>query len=264
MNTTIEKIEHERKKMKTKITLIMLFSILFLCEIYAGDLDSPDYPNNTYSYTLEDIYNRLQNGTTASTSTFTEPVSSPGATGHTLTEVYEAADDALSKTQIPKTGQTTSYNSGDDGDLEKGIAWPSPRFTDNEDGTITDNLTGLVWLKNAETFGLRSWTDALTDCSNLESGLYGLSDDSSAGDWRLPNIRELFSLIDFGASHDPDPPLPSGHPFSNVQSWSYWSSTTLAAYTSQAWIVAMNAGGSATLGDKSTNPSYVWAVRDGN
>jgi hypothetical protein len=41
-----------------------------------------------------------------------------------------------------KTGQTTSYRSGDDGDLEKGVTWPNPRFTDNSDGTVTDNLTG--------------------------------------------------------------------------------------------------------------------------
>ncbi|MBN2017727.1 MAG: DUF1566 domain-containing protein [Candidatus Cloacimonetes bacterium] len=248
--------------MKINTIIIILFSILFLSEMYAGELDSPGNPSQTESYTLEDIYNLLKDGTTGSMSTFTEPSSGPGSTGHTLTEVYEAADEALSKI-IPKTGQTTSYATGDDGDLEKGIAWPSPRFTDSEDGTITDNLTGLVWLKNAETFGLRSWTDALTDCSNLESGLYGLSDDSSAGDWRLPNIRELFSLIDFGASHDPYPPLPSGHPFSNVQSEGYWSSTSLAFNSDNAWIVAMNVGGSATLGDK-THSFVVWAVRDRN
>ena len=40
---------------------------------------------------------------------------------------------------VPKTGQTTSYATGDDGQLEKGVAWPYPRFTDNGDGTVTDN-----------------------------------------------------------------------------------------------------------------------------
>ncbi|MCW9078616.1 MAG: hypothetical protein OQK74_05525, partial [Gammaproteobacteria bacterium] len=42
---------------------------------------------------------------------------------------------------VAKTGQTSSWAPGDDGDLEKGVAWPSPRFTDNLDGTVTDNLT---------------------------------------------------------------------------------------------------------------------------
>ena len=40
---------------------------------------------------------------------------------------------------LPKTGQTTSYASGDDGALQMGVAWPNPRFKDNNDGTITDN-----------------------------------------------------------------------------------------------------------------------------
>ena len=47
---------------------------------------------------------------------------------------------------VAKTGQTTSFASGDDGDLQEGVASPSPRFTNNGDGTVTDNLTGLIWL----------------------------------------------------------------------------------------------------------------------
>ena len=47
---------------------------------------------------------------------------------------------------LSKTGQATSWGAGDDGDLEGGVAWPNPRFADNGDGTITDNLTGLIWL----------------------------------------------------------------------------------------------------------------------
>ena len=52
-----------------------------------------------------------------------------------------------------KTGQTVSYALGDDGDLQKGVMWPVPRFTDNGSGTVTDNLTGLIWLKDANCFG---------------------------------------------------------------------------------------------------------------
>jgi len=57
---------------------------------------------------------------------------------------------------VPKTGQTTSYDTRDDGALEKGVAWPTPRFTDNNNGTITDNLTKLIWMKNAQAFGGRT------------------------------------------------------------------------------------------------------------
>ena len=62
---------------------------------------------------------------------------------------------------VPKTGQTTSYASYDDGYYEKGVQWPNPRFTDNLDGTITDNLTGLIWMKNANCSGPRTWDSAL-------------------------------------------------------------------------------------------------------
>jgi len=114
---------------------------------------------------------------------------------------------------VPKTGQTTSYATGDDGDLEKGLIWPNPRFTDNEDGTITDNLTNLIWLKDANCFSGRTWNNALSDCNGLASVSCGLTDGSDAGKWRLPHIKELQSLIDF--SYYPVP-LPLGHPFTNV------------------------------------------------
>ena len=45
---------------------------------------------------------------------------------------------------VPKTGLTSSYLTGDDGDLQKGVPSPNPRFTNNGDGTVTDNLTGLM------------------------------------------------------------------------------------------------------------------------
>lgn len=62
---------------------------------------------------------------------------------------------------VERTGQTTSYAAGDDGDLQRGAIWPNPRFTDNGNGTVTDNLTGLIWLKDANCFGKRFWADAL-------------------------------------------------------------------------------------------------------
>ncbi|UCE55232.1 MAG: hypothetical protein JSV31_07260 [Desulfobacterales bacterium] len=66
-----------------------------------------------------------------------------------IEELEEMLNQLQKFAPVAKTGQTDSYADCDDGDLEKGIVWPVPRFTDNEDGTVTDNLTGLVWLKNA-------------------------------------------------------------------------------------------------------------------
>jgi hypothetical protein len=155
---------------------------------------------------------------------------------------------------VPQTGQTTCWNSdghkidcagtGQDGDIRAGVKWPSPRFTDNMDGTIRDNLTGLIWLKNANCFGRRTWAQALEDANTLHDGKCDLMDGSSGGDWRLPNVRELLSLIDF---ENRFPALPTGHPFKNVQFLGnnafYWLSTTLASGTGDAWIASFVDGG---------------------
>jgi len=71
---------------------------------------------------------------------------------------------------LPATGQTGCWDSsggsitcadtGQDGDIQAGVALPDPRFTDNGDGTVTDNLTGLIWLINANCFGEQTWTQA--------------------------------------------------------------------------------------------------------
>jgi len=159
---------------------------------------------------------------------------------------------------VPETGQTTSYATGDDGDLEMGVTWPVPRFTDNGDGTVTDNLTGLIWLKNANCFGTRTWNNALSDCNGLADPACGLTDASYAGDWRLPNYKELFSLID---AENYNPALPTGHPFTGVQSTYYWSSTTNASSTDGAWSVYMYYGYVSYYYKSSFY--YVWPVRGG-
>jgi len=149
---------------------------------------------------------------------------------------------------LPQTGQTTSYATGDDGDLQKGVTLPTPRFTDNGDGTVTDNLTGLIWLKNANCFGRKNWTTALSYANNLSSGTCGLTDGSSPGDWHLPNQVELTSLINRGYSN---PALSNvagtgqwseSDAFSGVQTKYYWSSTTHGGDTTFALSVNLYYG----------------------
>lgn len=170
--------------------------------------------------------------------------------------------------ELPQTGQTGCYDesgapaacagTGQDGELRKGVPAPVARFNDNGDGTVTDNLTGLIWLKNANCFWQVPWVDAIAAARDLHAGQCGLDDQSQAGDWRLPNILELESLIDIGQV---GPALPAGHPFLNVLPGGYWSSTTNAFHPSRARFVYLPHG--AVNGSDKTNTQSVWPVRGG-
>ena len=175
----------------------------------------------------------------------------PGLPG-CLAEVSELQNLAA----VPQTGQTTSYHDGDDGDLLMGVPWPEPRFTDNEDGTVKDNLTNLIWLKNANCFGVKTWDHAIVASNNLADGECGLNDGSNPGDWHLPNLRELHSLVDYG---NLEPALPTGHPFDNVKPGRTWSSTAYAAGPNYVWIMRMFTGEWSTYGKEGSN--MVWPVR---
>ena len=164
-----------------------------------------------------------------------------------------------SPSPVAQTGQTTSYANGDDGDFQKGVASSDPRFTDNEDGTVTDNLTGLMWAKDANLTSSMNWSDAIDYANNLSLGSYECG--ASYIDWRLPNVKELQSLIDFSNTF---PALTTGHPFSNVISSFYWTSTTSAYDTGSAVAVLLVFGNVSSDGDKTSNLLRVWPVRGGN
>jgi hypothetical protein len=168
---------------------------------------------------------------------------------------------------VPKTGQTITYAPGDDGALQKGVTSPTPRFTDNKNGTVTDNLTGLIWMKNASNigadgFGVKTWADAVSAANGLHTGQYGLTDGSQVGDWRLPNARELHSLIDYGRY---DPALPEGHPFTGMDtSVFYWSSTSHQESTyNAAYYMDLADGDLIGWDGLKSNSYYVWCVRGG-
>ena len=145
--------------------------------------------------------------------------------------------------------------------LEKPI--PASRFVDNKDGTVVDNLTGLVWLKNANCFGKLDLKGAEQELRDLKDGDCGpnpdltLADGSSAGDWRLPTMGELCSLIDFSRR---DPALPSGHFFLNVPTGYHWSATTLDHHSELAWIVYIESG-TTCYEDIKNLAGHIWPVR---
>lgn len=190
---------------------------------------------------------------------------------------------------VPMTGQDPnlfffySTPAGSDGNLQKGVAWPNPRFTDNGDGTVIDNLTGLFWLKNANCTAFspedsyrqnnRNWYDALRTVKLLASGNCGLKDGSLPGQWRLPNLRELLSLVHYGFA---GPALPNtagtqrweeGVPFTGLQSdYLFWSSSSQAnpdfRSKETAWGVDFFFG-VVNIYNK-LNQIRIWPVRSGN
>jgi hypothetical protein len=179
-----------------------------------------------------------------------------------------AAEEGGVPSPVPQTGQSQCWDesgtaisctgTGQDGEYQTGVT-VDPRFTDNGDGTVTDNLTGLIWLRNADCFWIRNWTDALSDVNGLADGSCGLSDGSAAGDWRVPNVRELQSLVDFDEWL---PPLPEGRPFFAEQSAHYWSSTTRLIDPTNGWYVHFGVGYVGGL-NKYNAYLHVWPVRDG-
>ena len=194
------------------------------------------------------------------------PVVAPAQDRVVVIPLFETADPA----PVAKTGQTTAYATGDDGDLEKGVAAPTPRFTDNGNGAVTDRLTGLVWLKDgicvkfwgsdSATVNPRSWAQAVQSANLLAAGSCGLNDGSKAGDWRLPNRKELDTLIDLGRSN---PALPEGWPLGDsVLGVFYWTSTTVAPpLSTNAW--AFNVFNGLVFYTAKTDELHVRPVRGG-
>ena len=369
-------------KFRTVATVIVVLATLLLAyTAFAGELDpgpgSP--PGSTSSYTLDDIYQRLNAGTAGTQSTFTEPSSGPGTgTMHSLNDImgkapvadntsgatpaevrsgktfwglrtdgtwgsqtgsmtdrgavvitpgtmttliadgyhdgtgYVAGDTDLlpgnirtgstifgvsgTCTRLPATGigvcwspstQPAAYvdcaGTGQDGEYQLGclpvvapcagadgcgynrtsMGWASSAgsgFTDNGDGTVTDSLTGLIWLKDAACFARVNWDNSLLAANTLNSGECGLSDGSVEGDWRMPNLNELRSLIDPSRE---SPVLPAGHPFTNLGSDYYWSSTVHTTDISLRWIMASWDGGVQLYWRDNAYPALVWPVRGG-
>lgn len=158
---------------------------------------------------------------------------------------------------VPDTGITKCYDNdgeipcpqpgqdfyGQDAQYRPSATQPS--YTNNGDGTVTDNVTGLMWMQ-ADDGVTRTWQDAITYCDGL----------SHAGhsDWRLPERRELFGIVDFSRTS------PAINPVFTSFSSTYWSNSPYVD-SAYAWVVYFY-DGFAGFANKE-DPSWVRCVRSG-
>lgn len=290
-----------RNSRRVKRVVGMVLATLFATAVgvMAGNPAGPGtVPAATSSYTLEDIHDRLESGVPGIQGTFTEPAAGPGTgTMHTLNEIMAqapAADNANGATVgSVLAGQTfwgLNVASGQWGPqtgtaAASMAANPDPacwdnanRYVDCGNGTVNDTLTNLLWLKDANCFGTENYADANAAAAALADGVCGLSDGSSAGDWRLPTKTEWEETIawavaldctDFGTGGAPSLTNTAGNgcyaagpqPFTGVQSDYYWSASAYAGIPSGAWFVHLLYGGVDRANKAST--LHVWPVRDG-
>jgi uncharacterized protein DUF1566/carboxypeptidase family protein/Big-like domain-containing protein len=177
---------------------------------------------------------------------------------------------------IPDTGQTQCYNAtgtevacstitvgdplyGQDGHDE--VASRQHHYTDNSDGTVTDDVTGLMWQQTSSAPWM-NWYEATgtahaTDNPGGATDYCGDLPDGGYDDWRLPTLHELVTLADLSKTN----PSIDQTAFPAIPGGSFWSSSSYASNSNYAWYVDFY-GGSSYYHDK-TSPSYARCVRSG-
>lgn len=186
---------------------------------------------------------------------------------------------------FPASGQTTAYGAGSDGDV---LAGAPLSFVDNGDGTITDTNTGLMWEKKSDDGSVHDWDDKyawgmagvpytmngpmvtvfLSTLNDVVGG--GVNCFAGHCDWRIPNRKELETLIDLemftpavsAAFDNGCVPSCTVTTCSCVnQSSSYWTSTTYQQAPPAAWVISFMVG--QAFADIKSGDYYVRAVRGG-
>ncbi len=143
---------------------------------------------------------------------------------------------------LPKTGQSIIYETGDDGDIHAGwwkglvLALNRNRFvvkTIGGDDVVVDRATGLTWARDGNEAGC--YSGGVLNWVNCLSWARGL-DFAGFTDWRLPNILELGSIIDYARWLAPTIYIV----FTNTSSNDYFTSTTFGITTANAFQIAFN------------------------
>ncbi|MCK5718168.1 MAG: DUF1566 domain-containing protein [Thiomargarita sp.] len=145
------------------------------------------------------------------------------------------------------------------------------RYTDNNDGTVTDNQSGLIWMKNADCFGKKTWKKAAQSVKTLASGECGLRDGSRQGEWRLPYKEEWMAMVEkkHGGSWKSGKialtnaigtgKWREGDVFTAVSSAAYWSYSRVADNPDYVWDIYLSNG--YINSHYKTFTHHVWAVK---
>jgi hypothetical protein len=113
---------------------------------------------------------------------------------------------------------------------------PAANLTNNGDSTVTDSVSNLMWQDGIwSTASTITWDEALAYCENLSHAAYT--------DWKLPDIRELESLVDTD-SYSPAIDTTAFDDQTNIDQV-FWSSTT-NGLAQDAWAINFNTGGTGT------------------
>ncbi len=145
----------------------------------------------------------------------------------------------------------------------------SDHYTDNGNGTVTDNRSGLIWLKNANCFGKQNWKTAMQSADQLANGQCELTDDSRKHQWRLPTKEEWTAMMDktymFPALSNAvgNDNWTEGDAFTDVQTETglYWSSSTNMEDKFVAWYANIGLGN--VYDEHKSLKNAVWPVRKG-
>lgn len=145
------------------------------------------------------------------------------------------------------------------------ITKPNSRYTNHGNGTVTDNETGLMWMKcsaglEGETCATgfvkaMNWKQALESAQSANSanggtGIYGYTD------WRMPNRKELGSLTEIACYS----PAINTTLFPNTASGGYWSASPVVNSNNTAWSIHFDFGGE--YGEPKDSSFFVRLVRD--
>ena len=267
----------------TTISLAVLTSVWGAAPLAAATLKVSSFP--TGAEVLVDGVNTgkvtpMNISVTEGDHVVTVQIQGGGWRADTRTITIVSGNNDLSVTLLPVVTAGPPGPKGDKGDKGDPGTRPDPpcfdnfnRYIDCGNGTVTDTITGLIWLKDASCLGVLDWATANQAAAALKDGDCSLTDGSSPGDWRLPTKAEWeATMAQARALGCLTPPLTNdsgtgcaaggGTSLINIPVFSVWTSTPVESAPVFAFYAGLSAaGGTSNLRRSGFGGLGVWPVR---